>query len=760
MCANEPFAKSGETSISLSLHSRQVADYVRSVARAYKCHWQQLLGDENAEQLVRALAMAALAHDLGKAACGFQRSLQETKFRWDFRHEVLSAALLSCAQLDDSTKMLALAAVLTHHRDLNDSSLLNDACLVALPEPDIVEKAMRKFSEKAWELKAWWGWLKSFCGKEPELRHILFPERPEDLTAPDMWIERLKDEIEGIKIFADARANQLLLVRGWLMAADHAVSAGVSDFKDVLPRFPRPPAVRPFQQRLASHTGHAFLEAPTGAGKTLAAMLWLENNRRHGERVFYLLPYQASIEAMAQTLEEAFGSENVGVVHSRALDYAFREHFEASGDYEAAARSATAETELNRLVHKPLKIGTPFQLLKWFFGIPRFEIGLSEMVGGLFVFDEIHAYDAHTVALIAEMVGALRQLGGRCLFMSATFPPFLKSILEEVLGETVREYGIAQDEKDPWTCKLLTQARHCLRWYEESLDDVIPDIVKAAKRGNRVLVVANRVAQAQELYRSLIGEIDGVYLLHGRFTRRDRVALESEIIESLRGMRPTNVRVLVATQVVEVSLDVSFDTIFTELAPVDDLLQRFGRVNRYGEHPRGVQVHVARGYDADKLRWVYDVERLEATLKTAPTDKAELSVEVARNWVLQVYENGWTEKELRRFQSAQSAFRNVLKALRPLNNFPETREQFYDMFQGVEILPRALFEEYDRHRSHKHYLLADQLLVPIPIGTFWKLNKAGRLTRLDDGTLVADVAYDRGLGLLPEEIDLDVQFIA
>ncbi|HOV43696.1 MAG TPA: CRISPR-associated helicase Cas3', partial [Syntrophothermus lipocalidus] len=594
MCANEPFAKSGETSTSLSLHSRQVADYVRSVARAYKCHWQQLLGEKNAEQLARALVIAALAHDLGKAACGFQRSLQERNFRWEFRHEVLSAALLSCGNLDDSTKMLALAAVLTHHRDLNDSGLLNDACLVALPEPDILEMVLRKFSEKARELTTWWGWLENFCGKEPELQHIVFPEKPEELVAPDMWVERLKDEIEGIEMFADTRANELLLARGWLMAADHAVSAGVGNFNDVLPRFPKPPAVRPFQQRLASHTGHAFLEAPTGSGKTLAAMLWLENNRKHGERVFYLLPYQASIEAMAQTLEKALGQEYVGVVHSRALDYAFREHFEVSGDYETAARLAKTETELNRLVHKPLKVGTPFQLLKWFFGIPRFEIGLSEMIGGLFVFDEIHAYDAHTAALIAEMVRVLRQIGGRCFFMSATFPPFLKSILEEALGETVREYGITRDEKDPWTRKLLAQARHRLRWHEESLDDLIPDIVKAAKGRNRVLVVANRVAQAQELYRSLKGKIQDVYLLHSRFTRRDRVALEREIIGSLGGLSFTNVRVLVATQVVEVSLDVSFDTIFTELAPVDDLLQRFGRVNRYGEHPGGVEVHVAR----------------------------------------------------------------------------------------------------------------------------------------------------------------------
>jgi CRISPR-associated endonuclease/helicase Cas3 len=725
---------------------------------AYWDYWHHLLGDEEARRVRQALIVAAFAHDLGKAADGFQRSLRDRGFRWEFRHEVLSAALLLTADVDDDIRTLATAAVLTHHRDLNDAALLGDAGFVPLPEPDIVESAVRKFGEKAGELQVFWAWLRGFCKEQPELLRLRLPEKPEQLPLPVDFVERLKAETAELTPFCDPRSTALVLARGWLMAADHAVSAGVTEFKNVLPVPSVPSPLRPFQKRVGEHEGHAFLEAPTGSGKTLAAMLWVQRNRQHGERVFYLLPYQASIEVMAETLEEGFGEENVGTVHARALDYAFREYFERSGEYEVAAAQARTEADINRLAHKPMKIATPFQLLKWLFGIPRFEIGVSEMLGGLFIFDEIHAYDAHTVALIVEMVRVLKKLGGRCLFMSATFPPFLKELLQQALDEPTAEFSL-EGSGDQWTRQFLARARHCLRWHDEPLEALIPAVVRAAESGKRVLVVANRVAQAQELYRKLREELRGIHLLHGRFTRRDRVAKEKAIIGALQGKSDVDVRVLVATQVVEVSLDVSFDTAFTEVAPVDDLLQRFGRVNRYGEHPEGVEVHVARVFDAEKLQHVYDLERLQATLEGAPSCGEWLTVEVATEWVRQVYRSGWTTRERKRFEQARTAFQNVLRSLRPLSRVPEGEEQFRDMFQGEEVLPYCLCTEYEAHRTAKRYLLATQLLVPVPSGTFWMLKNSGRLAFLKDGTVLANVAYDSELGLLPGEIDLEAGFV-
>ena len=753
--ANEPLAKSGEVLVTLREHLQQVADYARTVAEAYFTHWEILLGKEIAEKIRKALVLAALTHDLGKVAEGFQKALHNKKQRWEFRHEVLSAALLLAALSEDETLELAVAAVLTHHRDLSDSQLAQDCGLVPLPMPDIVREAQEKFRSKSCELEKHWQWLQEFWRNQPMLQDLPFPDSPSSLSMTTDFLKRQKEVLSKLTCLTEQKALALLLTRGWLMASDHAVSAGVKKFISQVPT-PKLPSLSPFQRRLSGHKGDAFLEAPTGSGKTIAAILWALNNRKSGERIFYLLPYQASIEAMADTLEGFFGKENVAVLHARALDYAFRQHFEEAGEYESAAEKAKAETEFNRLAHKPIKVATPFQLLKWLFGIPRFEIGISEMVGGLFVFDEIHAYDAHVVALIAEMVRLLKQLGARFLFMSATFPPFLKALLQEALGKEVEAFGLGDGGDDKWTQQFLRQVRHILRWHDEPLESMLPSIVEAIQSGKRVLVVANRVAQAQEIYRQLQEQFRGVHLLHSRFTRRDRVAKERTIIEALQGKR-NDVQALVATQVVEVSLDVSFDTIFTEVAPVDDLLQRFGRVNRYGEHPKGVEVHVARKFD-DKLLRVYDRERLEKTLAVAPEDGTSLTVEVAANWVQRVYLEGWTKKERQRYEQACSAFKSVLEALRPLLRLTEGEEEFYGLFQSAEVLPSRLCREYAKHLQEKHYLLANQLLVPIPLGTFHMLNNAGLLTR-HNNTLIVNVAYDNALGLLPREVDLDAAFI-
>lgn len=756
----EPLAKSGdEHAVPLATHLCQVAEYARAIADTYHLHWKRLLGDEWAECVRQALVLAALTHDLGKAADGFQKSLQSRRHRWEFRHEVLSAALLlAFTDPNDKTMMLTIAAVLTHHRDLNDAQLNNDAGLVALPYPEIVQEAKQKFDDKVKELRTHWAWLKEFFGQHLELQQLQLPDTPDNLPMPVDFLDRLKQMLCNASLPHDHRARALLLTRGWLMAADHAVSAGVTEFKIALPSLSLS-SLRPFQKQVGEHEGDAFLEAPTGSGKTNAALLWALRNRKHGERIFYLLPYQASIEAMADTLKQKFGDEHIAVLHAHALDYAFREYFEQTGEYETAYAQARAEVDINRLAHKPIKVATPFQLLKWLFGISRFEIGISEMVGGLFIFDEIHAYDAHVVALILEMVRFLKSMGGRFLFMSATFPPFLKILLQSALGAPSAQFTLSTEDDDEWTHRFTSQVRHYLRWHDDHLENLLPAIIQAVKCGKRVLVVANRVPQAQELYRQLRECLDGVHLLHSRFTRRDRVAKEQKIIRALQGKSDADVRVLVATQVVEVSLDISFDTIFTEVAPIDDLLQRFGRVNRYGEHPDGVDVHVARRFDADRFRWVYDLERVKATLDNAPDDGEPLTIKAAAEWVRRVYQSGWTEKEQKRFKEAQTAFQNVLKSLRPLHHNPEGQEEFYGLFQSVEVLPRQLYCEYEKHLCNKHYLLATQMLVPIPLGTFHMLNKNGRLKTLKDGVLMADVLYDPELGLLPKEADLDANFI-
>ena len=82
-----------------------------------------------------------------------------------------------------------------------------------------------------------------------------------------------------------------------------------------------------------------------------------------------------------------------------------------------------------------------------------------------------------------------------------------------------------------------------------------------------------------------------------------------------------------------------------------------------------------------------------------------------------------TGKESRRYKGAREAFRRVLQDLRPLHQIKGSEEEFYGLFQSVEVLPRCLYEQYKDLQSQKQFLLASQLLVPIPLGTFHMLKE-------------------------------------
>jgi len=761
MPSSEPLAKSEVSEITLKQHLKEVYHYVNTVIEAYTSVWHTVLDRDCVDQLANALKIAALSHDLGKAAKGFQRALSDRKYRWEFRHEVLSTALLLASfdqarsHLGNPSKeviCLAASAVLTHHREIQDQQLNSDAGLASLPTPKVMCEIDKKFKEKAHELEDAWDCLDQFWKSHSEFNFLKFPNNPNFLSPPRDFLKQIQERIQDIYPFYDSRALTLILIRGWLMAADHAVSAGVRDFKFSLPIISLS-SLRPFQQYLGMHKGDVFLEAPTGSGKTNAALLWALNNRMKGERIFYVLPYQASIEAMADTLENIFGRENVGVLHARALDYAFREHFERSESYQESASYAKNDTTLNRLAHKPIKVTTPFQLLKWFFGITRFEIGISEMTGGIFIFDEIHVYDAHVTALIIEMVKTLKNLGARLLFMSATFPPFLKELLSEAVSYDVSAISLETCNQDDWTKKFLTLARHRIRLHDTPLENLLPEIAKSVKDGKRVLVVANRVAQAQDIYCKLKEDLKGydIRLLHSRFIRRDRVEKEQNIIKALKFKNSKEVQVLVATQVVEVSLDISFDVIYTEIAPVDDLLQRFGRVNRYGFNPDGAEVHVATEFDEKRVSNVYDIKILVDTLKNAPRDGTHLTVGITTEWVSAVYENGWPNKGQKRYEEASVAFQHVIQALRPFQELQEGKEEFHGLFQSVEVLPRCLYDEYKEALIQKQYLLANELLVPINLGSYHMLKAQDRIIMTKDGVVIIDATYDCNLGLLLEK---------
>lgn len=709
MNAAEPLAKTAPVQ-TLSEHIQQVWEAAETMAKAVQLP----------PALLEMLRHAIWLHDVGKAAEGFQKMLQGGDM-WQHRHELLSGAVALAVGVPEE----AVLAIVTHHRSLNDAALAESGYLA-------IDSVWQKHGLPRWldllrQLERWWQWLERFL---QEAGYPPLPPSPTDLPSLRDVLSRFSKP--SLKTCSPELRKTLTLLRGILIAADHLASG----HHTVPPPLPLPQwgfRWYPFQKQMSHTEGDVLLEAPTGSGKTEAALLWALHNRRGEARIFYILPTQASINAMVDRLRrpEAFGKDSVAPVHARVLQQEFQTRFNEE-NYVQAAQESRTRADLYRQFYAPVKVLTPFQIIKHLFGQRYFEVGLAELQGAMLIVDEVHAYDARVQALLETSLQYLREeLGVRVCFMSATFPSFLKERLRGV-APGAREIS-AYDEN------RFARARHRLQLLDTSLEECIPAIRNDLAQGKRVLVVCNRVAQAQELYRQF-SDVSSRRLLHSRFTYKDRANIEREILH-----QDTQPQLLIATQVVEVSLDISYDTCYTEVAPVDDLLQRFGRVNRKGHASQPARVYVCARYDEQQIKRIYDLERLQCTLASAPDGK-ELNQQVLLSWLEEVYASGWTQGEKRIYQDTLRSMEQVLRDLVPLYD-AEHGVDFDSLFDAVEVVPSSLQEEYLRRVTERQWLYAHELMVPLRWGTLQGL-KAKGLAASTHEAIVVDVEYDAQLGLL------------
>jgi CRISPR-associated endonuclease/helicase Cas3 len=270
-----------------------------------------------------------------------------------------------------------------------------------------------------------------------------------------------------------------------------------------------------------------------------------------------------------------------------------------------------------------------------------------------------------------------------------------------------------------------------------------------------VLVACNRVAVAQTAYdylQEVLPEEANIALLHGKFNMRDRSELEKRIracaSADLDNPQPF---VLVATQAVEVSLDIDLDTIYTEPAPLDALVQRFGRVNRRGK--KGLaEVHVFRDCEWDRQKWVYKTAIVEATLKVLDREQNQpINENKIEAWLNEIYAGEIEETWRQEYQQAAKEFKDVwLKQLRAFEAVTDRFEQeFYRLFDGVEVLPKELANEYEACKAEGRYLEASELLVPMRYGQLQSINPSRKDPYYFDGgwPIVVDLTYNSEFGL-------------
>jgi CRISPR-associated endonuclease/helicase Cas3 len=544
-----------------------------------------------------------------------------------------------------------------------------------------------------------------------------------------------------------------LTLRGNIINADHGGSAHAGSLPQV--RFSAQEVIEKRnikRENLFAHQlqagdtkGSAILIAPTGSGKTEAALLWAAQ-QDDAPRLFYTLPFQASMNAMNLRLREIFGDNHVGLQHGRGLLALYRQLMERKYTPDEAARNARLMKNLAELNQPPVRVFSPYQMLKAMYRLKGYEAQLSDYHNALFVFDEIHAYEVNRLAMILKTIEYLRKYYHASFFvMSATFPALIRNWLQEVLdnpAEIVAETRLYQEFQ-----------RHRLQVTEGDLltDEHINLIANEAREGKSILVVCNTVARAQQVYQILETKLRGcvpVELLHGRFNMRDRMRKERFIAEKT-GTKSTvrSSAVLVATQVVEVSLDIDLDTIYTDPAPLEALVQRFGRINR-GRKMKLAEVHVFT--QPDDGQKIYAPELISRTLRILhrenrkPIDESQIGI-----WLDEIYRDEIAQKWIKEYAKASRDFGEVcIDTLRPFGAAEETIEdQFAKLFDGVEVLPCDLYREYEQLKEEEP-IAANELLVPMRWGQYHMLSRKGLMKPGDKSTPpVVLSSYSSEMGL-------------
>jgi len=228
------------------------------------------------------------------------------------------------------------------------------------------------------------------------------------------------------------------------------------------------------------------------------------------------------------------------------------------------------------------------------------------------------------------------------MLMSATLPKYLINLLMETLPNA----KVIRDET------LLNSCRNRYQTFDKYIDDAIPEIEQSVIDGEKTLVVVNNVAKCQELYENL-GHLNPM-CYHSKFILKDRMDKEKYIDDA---------QLLIATQVVEVSLDIDFDVMFTECAPPDAIAQRAGRVNRRREKPYSyVFIYKA----SETSHKIYDPDS-SGLLEQSFNEFENSPEEITESKLIEIVENVYSNIEIKstdNFKRASEQYSNTQERLK------------------------------------------------------------------------------------------------
>lgn len=421
--------------------------------------------------------------------------------------------------------------------------------------------------------------------------------------------------------------------------------------------------------------------SPTGSGKTEAALLWLGDSKS-----FYTLPLKVSINAMEQRITNDINYSKALLLHSDA--YAYYEQKENNEEKGVIKK----ESELNKYerakkMSAPLILTTVDQLFKIVFKYNGYEEILATLSYSKVVIDEIQMYSPELVAYILLGLSMITKVGGKFAIITATFPDFLY----ELMGKL----GISFKKRKEGSFDSHIENRHKIKLLEDQEFDF--EAIKEKSKTKKVLIIANTVKRAQAIYEKLKEE-PNVHLLHSHYIKQDRKMLEDEILSFGNKTENEDNGIWISTQIVEASLDIDFDVLYTELCSIDSLFQRMGRVFRKREYT-DVEPNIFILNNENGVPYIIDADIYKYTLEGLRNLKNEILTE--KNKQEMIHNIFSLEKNV---DLSKSNYYNKIK--NTIDNFKDIRpykmpsKEILGKFreiQNVSLIPDNIYDELNNN---------------------------------------------------------------
>lgn len=464
------------------------------------------------------------------------------------------------------------------------------------------------------------------------------------------------------------------------------------DFNQLFPALakfePRPLQAQGLTLPLADEPTLIIVEAPTGEGKTECALILANRQQASANQGIYMaMPTQAMSNGLfgrfkaflSQTHREQ-DEVNTRLVHGNDFlsDAQAALLFSPSWDgildeeEEGMTSSASEKTGIKtaqwfmpkkRALLAKYGLGTIDQVLLGGVLSKHFFLRLYGLAGKTIVFDEVHAYDAYMNSLLCTLLMWLKALNCQVVMLSATLPS--KTRKEFQAAWMGKKWDEIQDDRMeekpdevPYPCLWTSQEEQPihvghdktreqttnLAWMSSDLATVAVKVREAYHDGATVAVVLNLVDRAQTLFESLQDlnkgtppDAPNVYLFHARYPFHKRQEIEKNVLQRFKKDRSIQPAIMIATQVAEASLDLDFDVMFSDLAPVDLLLQRAGRLQRHKRiRPEGYEspTFYVLFKETEGIPEIQDISGYEQVYSALPLWRTYLTLKEKDQWHL------------------------------------------------------------------------------------------------------------------------------